>query len=100
MKGRPRLYIAGGKLTERVSVHPERKGVDVPRVVDLARRLEEGRRVRRDLPCGAEEQHSGGLGLRLGGVLQEDAAVVPRLGDVIHGSVVHLQRLVPSEDCA
>ena len=75
-----------------MGVDPGGEGVDVPRLLDLARRLEEGRRVRRDLSRGAEEQHAGGLGLRLRGVLQEDAAVISGLGDVFHGSVVHLKR--------
>ena len=81
-------------------MHPERKGVDVPRLLDLARRLEEGRRVRRDLSGGAEEEDAGRLGLRLRGVLQEDAAVIAGLGDVFHGSVVHLKRFALGERTA
>ena len=84
-----------GKLTEGVGVHPECKRVDLPRVFDLARGLEEGGGVRGDRSCGAEEQNSGCLWLRLRGVLQEDAAVIPGIGYVIHGSIVHLKIFSP-----
>ena len=93
----PVMKLLVHKLTERVSVHPERKGVDVPRLLDLARRLEEGRRVGGDLSGGAEEEDAGRLGLRLRGVLQEDAAVIAGQGDVFHGSVVYLQGFVLDE---
>ncbi len=58
-----------------MSVSPEGEGVDGPRVLHLAGRLEEGRRVRRGRAARAQQDHAGCLGLLLLGEVQEDTWV-------------------------
>lgn len=54
---------------------PEGEGVDGPRVLHLAGRLEEGRSVRRGRAARPQQDHAGRLGLLLLGEVQEDTWV-------------------------
>ncbi len=55
-----------------MGVSPEGEGVDGPRVLHLAGRLEEGRSVRRGRAARPQQDHAGRLGLLLLGEVQED----------------------------
>ena len=91
-----------------MGVRPEREGVDVPAVLDLARSLKVGGGVGRGHATRAEKEHARDLqlqgdndgnglqkrpfylGLRAGRVLEEDAALVAGGGNGVQVRVVDL----------
>lgn len=70
---------------------PECKRVDGALIPDLARRLEEGGRVRGREATRAHEVDTRRFGLGLAGELQEDAGVIAGGRNGVQGGVVDLQ---------